>query len=99
MIAVKFLLSYSAKPLRVFGSIGLLCVGIGLLFGLLTLLMKLPTFGGYNITGNPLLNLSALFIIMGVQFVTNGLLAEMLTRTYYEGGAVKHIYTIREILQ
>lgn len=99
MIAVKFLLSYSAKPLRVFGSIGLVCVGIGGLFGVLTLLMKLPFLGGYNITGNPFLLLSALFIIMGVQFVTNGLLAEMLTRTYYEGGAVKHIYTVREVLE
>ena len=48
--------------------------------------MKLPALGGYSITGNPFLILSALFIITGVQFITNGLLAEMLTRTYYEGG-------------
>jgi len=98
MIAVKFLLSYSAKPLRLFGSLGVLCVGLGLTAGLLTLLMKLPVLGGYNITGNPLLILCVLFIITGVQFITNGLLAEMQTRTYYEGGAVKRIYTVREVL-
>lgn len=99
MIAVKFLLSYSAKPLRIFGSLGLVSIGIGILFALLTLLMKLPFLGGYNITGNPLLILAAVFVLMGVQFVTNGLLAEMLTRTYYEGGAVKRIYTVREVLE
>jgi glycosyltransferase involved in cell wall biosynthesis len=99
MIAVKFLLSYSSKPLRLFGSIGMACLGIGVIAGILAVLMKLPFLGGYSITGNPFLILSALFIIMGVQFVANGLLAEMLTRTYYEGGAVKRIYTVREVLE
>ncbi len=98
MIAVKFLLAYSSKPLRLFGSLGIACLAIGSLSGLLALLMKLPFLGGYAITGNPFLILSALFIITGVQFITNGLLAEMLTRTYYEGGTVKRIYTVREVL-
>ena len=99
MIAVKYLLAFSAKPLRLFGSLGMFCLGLGLISGLLTLVMKLPFFGGYNITGNPLLILTALLLITGVQFITNGLLAEMLTRTYYEGGAVKRIYTVREVLE
>ncbi len=99
MIAVKFLLSFSAKPLRLFGSLGMVCLGIGFLAAVLTLLMKLPFLGGYNITGNPFLILSALFVITGIQFITNGLLAEMLTRTYYEGGAVKRIYAVREVLE
>jgi glycosyltransferase involved in cell wall biosynthesis len=99
LIAVKFLLAYSSKPLRLFGSLGMACVGIGFLLGLLAVVMKLPALGGYSITGNPFLILSALFIITGVQFITNGLLAEMLTRTYYEGGTVKHIYTVREVLE
>ncbi len=98
MIAVKFLLSYSMKPLRMFGSIGLICIGLSGVAALLTLLMKLPFLGGYNITGNPFLIIAAILFIAGVQFVTNGLLAEMLTRTYYEGGAVKRIYTVREVL-
>jgi glycosyltransferase involved in cell wall biosynthesis len=98
MIAVKFLLTYSSKPLRLFGSLGIFCLGIGFLSGVLAILMKLPALGGYSITGNPFLILCALFIITGVQFITNGLLAEMLTRTYYEGGAVKRIYTVREVL-
>jgi glycosyltransferase involved in cell wall biosynthesis len=96
VIAVKFLLSYSAKPLRMFGSLGIVSLGLGFGFGLLTLLLKI--FADFDITGNPMLILSALFIITGVQFITNGLLAEMLTRTYYEGGSVKRIYTVREVL-
>ncbi|MEP7289217.1 MAG: glycosyltransferase family 2 protein [Chloroflexota bacterium] len=98
MIAVKFLLAYSGKPLRLFGSLGVISLIIGFLSGVLAIVMKLPFLGGYAITGNPFLILSALFIITGVQFITNGLLAEMLTRTYYEGGAVKRIYTVREVL-
>ncbi len=99
VIAVKFLLAYSAKPLRLFGSLGLFCLGLGFLSGLLALLMKLPFLGGYSITGNPFLILCALFIITGVQFITNGLLAEMLTRTYYESGTIKRIYTVRELVE
>jgi glycosyltransferase involved in cell wall biosynthesis len=96
VIAIKFLLSYSAKPLRMFGSIGILCLLVGVLAGIVTLLLRI--FADFDITGNPLLILSALFIIMGVQFITNGLLAEMITRTYYEGGSVKRIYVVREVL-
>ncbi len=98
MIAVKFLLEYASKPLRLFGSLGMGSLALGFLTGVLAIIMKLPALGGYSITGNPFLILSALFIITGVQFITNGLLAEMLTRTYYEGGAVKRIYTVREVL-
>jgi glycosyltransferase involved in cell wall biosynthesis len=99
VIAVKFLLAYSSKPLRMFGSLGMFCLGLGFFSAFLALIMKLPALGGYSITGNPFLILSALFIITGVQFITNGLLAEMLTRTYYEGGTVKRIYTVREVVE
>lgn len=99
VIAVKFLLAYSSKPLRMFGSLGIFCMGLGFFSAFLALIMKLPALGGYSITGNPFLILSALFIITGVQFITNGLLAEMLTRTYYESGTVKRIYTVREVVE
>lgn len=98
VIAVKFLISYSAKPLRMFGSLGILCMGLGILLWIVTLLMKLPALGGYSLTGNPLLYIGVLLVLAGVQFITNGLLAEMLTRTYYEGGSVKRIYTVREVV-
>jgi glycosyltransferase involved in cell wall biosynthesis len=99
MISVKFLLAYSGKPLRLFGSLGIGSLLLGFICGTLAVLMKLPFLGHYSITGNPLLIMSVLFIITGVQFITNGLLAEMLTRTYYESGTVKRIYTVREVLE
>jgi glycosyltransferase involved in cell wall biosynthesis len=96
VIAVKFLISYAAKPLRVFGSIGMICFAGGGLLWMLTLLMKL--FGNTDITGNPFLLLGAFLLLAGLQFITNGLLAEMLTRTYYEGGKRKRIYSVREVI-
>jgi glycosyltransferase involved in cell wall biosynthesis len=87
MITVKFLLSYASRPLRLFGTLGVVCTGLGVLSGLLAIFL-----------GNTLLILSALLILMGIQFISNGLLAEMLMRNYHEGGAVKHIYTVRETL-
>jgi glycosyltransferase involved in cell wall biosynthesis len=99
MITVKFLLAYSSKPMRLFGNWGLVCIGIGFLSGLLTLFMKLPFLGGHAIMGNPLLILGVLFVLMGMQFITNGLLAEMLMRSYREGGSVKPVYTVRAVLE
>ena len=96
IITVKFLLSYASKPLRLFGAVGVICTGFGFLSALLVLLMK---FGGYPILSNPFLIISVLLVLMSIQFVTNGLIAEMLMRNYHEGGAVKHIYTVREVLE
>jgi len=48
-------------------------------------------------TGNPLLLLSAMFVLIGVQFISMGLLGEMLTRTYFESQG-KASYTVRTVL-
>ncbi len=96
LVTVKFLLSYSTRPLQIFGLIG---VAMGLLGTLL---------GGYlayvkyayeqSISNRPLLLLAILLIFTGVQLVTLGLLAEMQARTYHESQN-KPIYVIREVLQ
>jgi len=54
-------------------------------------------FLGLNIGNRPLLLLSVLFVILGVQFITMGLLAEIIMRTYYESQG-KKIYYIKEVL-
>jgi glycosyltransferase involved in cell wall biosynthesis len=95
LITVRFLLGYSTRPLHVFGGIGLLMAGLGLLFGLYLTFLKLAL--GENIGSRPLLLLAVLLVILGVQTVSMGLLAEMLTRTYYEAQD-KPIYVIREQL-
>lgn len=95
LLTVKFLLSYATRPLHVFGLIGLLSGVVGFLFAIYLTIQKL--FYGFEIGGRPLLLLSVLLILLGFQFITMGLLGEMLARTYHESQD-KPIYTIKEIL-
>ena len=96
LLTVKFLLSYSTRPLQIFGLIGLVMAALGVLAG--TWLTFVKFFGpGQAIADRPLLLLAILLIFTGVQLVTLGLLAEMQARTYHESQK-KPIYVIREVL-
>jgi hypothetical protein len=95
LISVRFLLGYATRPIHVFGRIGLLMGGIGVLLGLYLTIEKL-VFGA-QIGNRPLLLLAVLLVILGVQMLSMGLLAEMVMRTYYESQG-KPIYAIREWL-
>jgi glycosyltransferase involved in cell wall biosynthesis len=96
LLTVKFLLSYSTRPLQVFGSLG---VGLGLLGGgILAQLSWVKLVDGQDIGGKPRLLLGVLLVIMAVQFIMLGLLAEVQARAYHESQH-KPIYTIRRILQ
>jgi glycosyltransferase involved in cell wall biosynthesis len=95
LITVRFMLGYATRPLQVFGRAGLLSAGLGLLCGLYLTFVKLAL--GQNIGTRPLLLLAVLLVILGVQMISMGLLAEMITRTYYETQD-KPIYMIREQL-
>jgi glycosyltransferase involved in cell wall biosynthesis len=95
LITVKFLQSFSTKPMQFFGPMGVLFGMFG--FGISLYLSIEKLFGGVNIGGRPLLLLGALLIIVGVQFVGMGLLGEMLVRVYHESQK-KPIYTIKKII-
>lgn len=95
LITVRFFLGYSTRPLHVFGAAGLAAGGLGLLIGLYLTFVKLVL--GQDIGSRPLLLLAVLLVLLGVQMVSMGLLAEMITRTYYEAQN-KPIYAIREYL-
>ena len=95
LITVRFFLGYSTRPLHVFGAAGLVAGGLGLLIGLYLTFVKLAL--GQDIGSRPLLLLAVLLVLLGVQMVSMGLLAEMITRTYYEAQN-KPIYAIREVL-
>jgi glycosyltransferase involved in cell wall biosynthesis len=94
LITVKFLHSYLTRPMHVLGSAGLVSMGLGVLSLLATVWMKYgakhPTF----MTGNPLLLLSVMLELLGVQFISMGLLGELLTRTYFESQG-KSAYVVR----
>jgi glycosyltransferase involved in cell wall biosynthesis len=96
LINVKFLVSYSTRPIQVFGKVGLASFLAGFLLLALTVLMKY--FAGYNITGNPFFILSALCALVGFQFICIGLLGEITIRTYYELQE-KPTYVVRERFQ
>jgi glycosyltransferase involved in cell wall biosynthesis len=95
LITVKFLLSYSTRPIHVFGLIGLLSGGLGAAIGGWLSYQKL--FQGVALSNRPILFLAVLLVIVGVQFVTMGLLAELQTRIYHESQK-RPTYTVRETL-
>jgi glycosyltransferase involved in cell wall biosynthesis len=95
LMTVKFLLSYSTKPIQLFGRWGIYTLGAGFLTGSATIYMKL--FEPISMNRNPLLILTAFLLFMGVQFIVLGLLAELSARTYYEAQG-KQIYNIKEKL-
>ena len=96
LLTVRFLLSYSTRPLHMFGGVGLFSSALGILLGAWLTFLKLGL--GQPIGERPMLLLSALLVIVGVHFVTIGLLGELLVRTYHESQG-KRIYAIREILE
>ena len=94
LVTVKFLISYSTRPLQIFGLVG---VAMGLTGLLITgWLAYLRLFEHQSIADRPLLLLGILLIFTGVQLLTLGLLAELQARTYHESQD-KPIYVIREV--
>ncbi|PJF23302.1 MAG: glycosyltransferase [Phototrophicales bacterium] len=75
LLTVLFLTRYSRKPLHLFGSIG----GIMLLAGLgINLILTIQWFQGFALSERPLLFLGVLLMVVGVQLLTMGLIAELL---------------------
>ena len=95
LATVKFLLSYSTRPLQIFGLVGLLMGAAGT--AITGWLGYVRLFGGQAIGDRPLLLLGILFLFTGLQLVTLGLLAEMQARTYHESQG-KPTYYIRKML-
>jgi glycosyltransferase involved in cell wall biosynthesis len=95
LLTVKFLSSYSTRPAHVFGPLGILS---GLTGFALALYLSVQKFV-YNVAigSRPLLLLAILLIFIGFQFVTMGLLGEMLARTYHESQD-RTVYVVREVL-
>jgi glycosyltransferase involved in cell wall biosynthesis len=95
LITVKFLQSFSTKPIQFFGPIGVICGFLGFLISLYLTFDKI--FLGHQIGGRPLLLFGALMIIVGIQLIGMGLLGEMLVRVYHESQR-KPTYVIKKIL-
>jgi len=95
LFTVKFLLSYSNKPIYLFGGAGAVLMFIGAADLLFLFLRR--TFYGVPVFTSPLLQVGVMFFIMGFQSILMGLIAELLARTYHESQQ-KPTYTIRKTL-
>lgn len=94
LLTVKFLLSYSTRPVQIFGLVGLAMAVPGVL--VLAYLGFVKLFEGQSIGNRPLLLFGVLLVFTGVQLLTLGLLAELQARTYHESQD-KPTYAIREV--
>ena len=92
LLTVKFLMGYSARPIQFFGSIGLASALAGV--GVLGWLFVERMFLGVPLAGRPAVLAGIVLTLIGLKFITVGLLAELQSRTYHESQD-KPIYEIR----
>jgi len=97
LLTVRFMLSFSARPMQLFGGMGLLSFALGVIGGLYLSAQKVVYGYRYQID-RPLLLLCVLLMVIGVQMVSMGLLSELVVRTYHETQG-KPIYMIRETVE
>ncbi len=93
LLTIMFIKTFLTRPMHVFGSLGMASLGAGTLIGFYLAFTKIVLNQG--IGDRPLLLLSVLLFLAGVQLFCFGLLAELLMRTYHESQN-KPIYRVRE---
>jgi len=93
LITIIFFRKYIQKPMHLFGTIGFLAAGLGLLINLYLFVLKLM---GHDIWGKPLLILGLILLLGGIQLITIGILAEISIRNYFEGTGRK-TYHVRKV--
>ncbi|PJC85624.1 glycosyltransferase [Vibrio sp. HA2012] len=95
LISVIFFMRFRTRPSHFFGPIGMACGGIGSLMMLVLAFQKFLL--GEEIGGRPMLIISVLLIVMAIQFITTGIMAELMSRTYYESSN-RSTYEFKEIV-
>ncbi|HQH27685.1 MAG TPA: glycosyltransferase, partial [Oligoflexia bacterium] len=96
LLTVNFFLGFATRPIHMFGGIGLLSGGLGLL--MLSVLAVQRLVFDMSIGSRPALLVCVMLVLIGLQFICFGLLAEILVRTYHESQG-KRIYAVREVLR
>ncbi|MGQ7869855.1 glycosyltransferase family 2 protein [Sunxiuqinia sp. sy24] len=94
LVLMVFFKKYMQRPMHFFGGIGIVTLGIGFLINFYLLILKLF---GCDIWGKPILILGMILVMGGIQFMTIGIVAEMVMRTYYEGQNKKP-YRVRRLM-
>jgi glycosyltransferase involved in cell wall biosynthesis len=96
LFTVKFLLSYSAKPIYLFGGLGVSFIGAS--FITLAYILARKLLFAESLVRSPLLQMSTMLFLLGSQSILLGLIAELLVRTYHEAQH-KPTYTVREVIE
>jgi glycosyltransferase involved in cell wall biosynthesis len=95
LFTVKFLISYANKPIYLFGGVGITLI---LMSGLTLLFLMIRRLGfQVSVLNSPLFQVSIMFMILGVQSILMGLIAELLVRTYHESQQ-KRTYIVRKVI-
>lgn len=94
LMLMLFFKKYLQRPMHLFGQMGIITFGIGMLINVYMLVLK---FMGQDIWGKPLLLLGILLVLGGIQFITIGIIAELQMRTYYESQD-KKTYSTRRVI-
>lgn len=105
LLTIRFLRKYGDRPMQLFGRVGIVLFALGALIGGYLTGLKLwagitgglAGFNAMQIGDRPLLLLGVLLVILGVQFVVMGLIAELTVRTYYETQHLR-VYRVREVV-
>ncbi len=93
LILMLFFQKYFQRPIHLFGGIGLMAFLIGMLINFYLLILK---FMGEDIWGRPIMILGFILLIGGIQFITTGIIAEIIVRTYFESQN-KKTYTVKSV--
>jgi len=93
LILMIFFQKYLRRPMHLFGGLGIITFGLGFAIDLYLVIYKFVT--GADIWGRPLLLLGSIMILAGIQFITVGIIAEIMMRTYYESQN-KTVYRLKE---
>lgn len=93
LVLMVFMRKYLQKPMHLFGTLGFISLGLGILINIYLLILKIM---GEDIGGKPLLILGLILLLGGIQFITIGIVADINTRTYFESQG-KKTYTVRKV--
>ncbi|WP_075350131.1 glycosyltransferase [Algoriphagus marinus] len=95
LILMLFFQKYFQRPIHLFGGIGLMAFLIGILINFYLLILKIL---GEDIWGRPIMILGFILVLGGIQFITTGIIAEIIVRTYFESQN-KKTYTVKSVFQ
>ena len=95
LILMLFFQKYFQRPIHLFGGIGLIAFLVGVVINFYLLILKLI---GEDIWGRPIMIFGFILVLGGIQFITTGIIAEIIVRTYFESQD-KKTYTVRSVFE